>query len=372
MKKQLAIALGLAVVSVPALASKARLESLGQSANGSQVIDDHRSIFLNPAQLNNHKDFVTIEVGNAESQYTLGSVNDPDAATTPKAEGGVIKSSGNMVYGIYFGDESNISNSLRAAALTTNMKKEVMESNSTTLFVGGDAGVQWGASLMHQAYEDEAAEDEASAMRARLGAISGNIEVFANIGISNKAEVAGGGAGKEFEGTSSYDLGLTYNAGGDVQYLFRTSAIAAENEGGDEFTASTMDIGASKSYKLNDKAMMWAQVWYKTSEQEDFAGSEEKTVALPVTISLEANATDWLSLRGFINKNVLIGSTEDNDGKSTTDDGLAHGLGASLVYGDLTIDGSLILGGNTSDTNSTVGTLRLDEPMNRISVTYNF
>ena len=68
MKRQLAIALGLAVVSTSALASKARLESLGQNANGSQVIDDHRSIFLNPAHLNHHKDFVTIEVGNTASQ----------------------------------------------------------------------------------------------------------------------------------------------------------------------------------------------------------------------------------------------------------------------------------------------------------------
>ena len=365
MKKHLAIALGLAVVSVPALASKARLESLGQSAYGSQVIDDHRSIFLNAAQLNNHKDFVTIEVGATES--VAGT--DQDANGTPKAEGGVIKSSGNMVYGLYFGEESNTSNALRAAAGLTGADSK--EQNSTTLFVGGDAGVQWGASLLHQTFEDEATDSESSAMRSRLGIISGNIEAFANIGITNKAE----DGTSEFEGKSSYDLGVTYNAGGDVQYLFRTSAIVAENKAGSEYEASSMSIGASKSYKLNDKAMMWAQAWYKTSEADQtFGATSRKSTSLPVTVSLEANATDWLSLRGFVNKNVFIGDVEVNDaGDKKTVDGLAHGIGASFVYGDLTIDGSLILAGDSTDTNNgAAGTLNLDEPMNRISVTYNF
>jgi len=365
MKKHLAIALGLAVVSVPALASKARLESLGQSANGSQVIDDHRSIFLNAAQLNNHKDFATIEMGTTTSQGAL----DQDATATPKAEGGVIKSSGNMVYGLYFGEESNTSNKLRAAAGLVGVDSK--EQNSTTLFVGGDAGVQWGASLLHQAFEDEATDSESSAMRSRLGIISGNIEAFANIGISNKAD----DGTSEFEGKSSYDLGVTYNAGGDVQYLFRTSAIMAENKGGDEYEASTMQIGASKSYKLNDKAMMWAQAWYKTSEADQtFGGDSFKSTSLPVTISLEASATDWLTLRGFVNKNVFIGDEEINAaGDKRTVDGLAQGIGASFVYGDLTIDGSLILvGSDTTASDGAQGTLNLDEPMNRVSVTYNF
>jgi hypothetical protein len=368
MKRQLAIALGLAVVSTSALASKARLESLGQYANGSQVIDDHRSIFLNAAHLNHHKDFVTIEVGNTTSQ----GAPDLDNADTPKAEGGVFKSSGNMVYGIYFGEESNTSNALRFAAGVTDT--ELMEQNSTTLFVAGDAGVQWGASLMHQSYEDEQSnsEDKASAMRARIGVISGNLEVFGNIGLSNTAE----NGTQEFTGKSSYDIGVTFNAGADAQYMFRTNAILAEDKDGDEFKASTMALGASKGYKLNDKAMMWAQVWYTTSQSEnEFAASgapgESKETALPVTISLEASANDWLDLRGFISKNVFIGSEENDAGDKITLDGLSHGVGASLKYGDLSVDGSLILTNQGPDNNN-AGTLNVAQPMNRVSLTYNF
>jgi hypothetical protein len=361
MKKQLAIALGLAVVSVPAMASKARLESLGQGANGSQYIDDHRSIFLNAASLNQHKDFVTIEVGNTTSQTPGASNQDSDTTTTPKAEGGVFKASGNMVYGIYFGEEANSANSLRAAAGLGNA--DDMEQNSTTLFVAGDAGVQWGASLLTQSFKDEANDRESSAMRARLGVISGDIEAFANIGLTNKAE----DGTNEFEGKSSFDIGVTYSMG-DIDYMARVQSIAAENAGGDEYKSQVTSIGAAKSYKLNDKAMLWASAFYNMESSESFAGAETKETSLPVTVSLEVSAKEWLDLRGFVGKNVFIGETEADNGDKETVDGLNHGVGASLRFGDLRIDGSLIL----ASAGGQVGVMNIDEPLQRISLTYDF
>src|SRR5690606_13118987 len=97
MKKQIAIALGLAVVSTSAFATKARLEALGEDANGSMFISDNRNVFLNPATINYHKDFVTLEWGDTTQAV--------DAAETPRAEGGFFKASGNMVYGLYLGSE---------------------------------------------------------------------------------------------------------------------------------------------------------------------------------------------------------------------------------------------------------------------------
>lgn len=372
MKRQLAIALGLAVVSTSALASKARLESLGQDAGGSQYIDDHRSVFLNPAHLNHHKDWATIEVGNTSSQ----AGTDQDGNATPRAEGGVFKSSGNMVYGLYFGDESNTGNQLRAGAMPTAAVAGdtwFQEQNSTTLFIAGDAGVQWGASIMHQAYEDEAAKEESSAMRARLGVISGNIDAFAIIALGSEAK----DAAEEFEGTQGMDVGVTYDAGSDAVYMLRYQAIGGENKGGDKFEGTTTTVGAAKTYKLNDKARMWASAMYVMNKQsESYASKKDvESTSLPVTFSIEADANDWLAVRGFVGKNVFIGEDKDVNGKSTTVDGLRHGLGASLKYGDLSVDGSLILAGSGSDytANGTQpGVLNLDEPMSRISVTYNF
>ena len=369
MKKQLAIALGLAVVSVPAMASKARLESLGQDANGSQYIDDHRSVFLNAASLNQHKDFVTIEVGNTKSAITgldttpldpTDDNYDADGVSTPKAEGGIFKTSGNMVYGLYFGEESNTANALRVASGITNA--DLMEQNSTTFFVAGDAGVQWGASLLYQSYTD--GTNEAGAMRVRLGAISGDWNYFANIGLSNTAD----DDTNSFTGKGAFDLGATYSMG-DVDYMLRVQSIAGENEGGDEFTVQDTRLGMAKTYKLNDKANLWLSGFYTMRTQSDYSDTESTTTALPVTVSLEVSAKEWLDLRGFVGKNLLIGSTEVGDADAETVDGLNHGVGASLRFGDLRIDGSLVLvGNNTGNT----GAINLDEPMNRVSLTYDF
>ncbi len=80
MKKQIAIAMGLAVLSTPALATKARLEALGEDHYGSQFIEDNRNIFLNAATVNFHKDIVTYEWGNNLTILTP----DQDTAANPK------------------------------------------------------------------------------------------------------------------------------------------------------------------------------------------------------------------------------------------------------------------------------------------------
>ena len=148
MKKQIAVAMGLAVLSTGALASKARLQALGEDTFGSFFIDDTRNVLLNPAHLNSHKDFVTMEFGN----NTDNTSTDQDSASRPKSEGGVFKSAGNLVYGLYFGDESNTANNLRYLAMGAN---KISEDNVTTLYVAGDAGVQWGVKLSYLDYKDK-------------------------------------------------------------------------------------------------------------------------------------------------------------------------------------------------------------------------
>lgn len=383
MKRQLAIVLGLAVVSIPAFASKARLESLGQSDNGSMYIDDNRSIFINAAHLNHHKDFVSIEVGTNTS-----SGDTTDNSDQYQMEGGVFKSSGNMVYGLYLGDEADDSNGLRALALgACNAGAcDAGEKNNVSLFVAGDAGLQWGAAITMDNTKMEGAgattddDVETSAMRARLGAITGNVEVFANLGLTNKAE----DGSETFEGKLSYDAGVVY-AMGDTKYMARVQHLSGEEtESKDTVAMNNMHIGASKEYKLNEKANLWVSAFYKMDKKEceadsgstggTFAtfcssGTEVSETYLPVTVSLEVSAKDWLTFRGFISQDVLISETDNGDSKSTRNS-REHGVGTSLVFDDLSIDGSLVLVG--SDTNSTVGTLNVDEPMTRVSVNYNF
>lgn len=363
--KKLAIATGLLVLSTGALASKARLEALGESANGSQFLDDNRNVFLNPAHLNSHYDWVTMEWGSTDT----GVAQDQDTSQQPKAEGGIFKNAGNMIYGLYFGSESNTSNALRAAAGVN-----IEEQNNLDFFVGGDAGVQWGARLTYHSYENEqgGAEDKSSAQRLALGVVSGNVDAFLNFGLANTAE----DGTNEFTGNGSIDLGVTY-AMGDMDYMLRYQSIGAEREDGNEYKVQNTWVGVAKSYKLNDKAQAWASAWYKMDTQEDFSEEEEKNTYLPVSIGVEVMAKDWLQFRGSVTHEV-IGTEEDNDGdKATRGNTTSVNAGASLVYGDFQIDGLI---GNSTDGNNATGqstdngngNLRTDNIMSRVSMTYKF
>jgi len=364
MKKQIAIAMGLAVLSTGALASKARLEALGQGANGSMWLDDARNVVLNPAMLNFHKDFITMEWGKTNN----GATADQDSAAAPKAEGGMFKAAGNMVYGLYFGEESNTSNYLRTISGT------VEESNNKTFYVAGDAGVQWGVKLLHHDYKKDSTDTKSSAMRTTIGIISGDIEGYANIGLGNTAEVGAA----EFKGNSSYDIAVTYGMG-DVDYMLQLESINAENAAGDEFKAQNTALGMAKTYKLNDKATAWASAWYNMdSGTDDITGAgDTKSTSLPVTIALEVSAKDWLALRGSVTSNIIGEEEADNGDKNTIEDSTVVAAGASLLFGDLTIDGMI---GNNSDTTAVAagdtsggnGTLRSDTLMSRVSMTYKF
>lgn len=380
MKKKIAGMLGLALLSTGALASKARLQALGEDTYGSFFIDDARNVTLNPAMLNLHKDFVTMEWGNTDTGSTTisgvsaGSDTDQDLASSPKAEGGLFRASGNMIYGIYFGDESNTANSLRTLAMGANA---IHESNNLSLYVAGDAGVQWGVKLTSHSYTDKQSDDndKSSASRVTIGINSGDIESFLAVGLSNTAEKGSA----EFEGKGAYQLGLTY-AMGDIDYLLDFRSIQIENAAGNELKVQYTRLGVAKTYKLNDKATAWASAWYRLDNTENDlttgTESESKLTYLPVMIGTEVMVKDWLSLRGSVGGNI-IGTEEDINGKEKTiDNSTQVAAGVGLIFGDLVLDGMI---GNT-DNNQTVGenttggvgTLRTDVLMSRVSMTYKF
>jgi hypothetical protein len=391
MKKQIALALGVSFMSLPAFATKARLQALGEDVNGSQFISDNRNVFLNSATLNYHKDLVTMEWGDTSA---VG-----DDADTPRAEGGFFKSSGNMAYGLYLGSESNTANGLRTASGVTNDAAApsgtngLAESNNLDLFFAGDAGVQWGANLTYHSFKDEqqgSGNDLSSdALRARLGVISGDIEGFANIGLVNKAEDKANDT--EFEGKGSYQVGVTFNKG-DIDYMAQVQSINAEDKDGDEFNAQKIWLGAAKSYKVNDMANVWVSGWVKQDSYTcDFVKLGATTCStvleigegdtvdtyVPVTIAAEISVKEWLTLRGSVSQNIY-GENENDDGdKATITDTTVVNAGATLAFGDFQIDGVI---GNSDDgsnvagenTSGGAGTLRTDNLMSRVSMTYRF
>ncbi|MEX0799170.1 MAG: hypothetical protein WD025_06980, partial [Bacteriovoracaceae bacterium] len=314
--------------------------------------------------------------------------------------------SGNMAYGLYFGSESNTSNSLRNAAMfeetigTNFGSKAVSEQNNIDLFVGGDAGVQWGAKLTYSSSKNEQGgmDQEQDALRVAIGGISGDIEAFANIGISNKAE----NGDYEFDGKSSFDLGASYLFN-DLTYMARVQSIQAEDAAGNEIKSQNIHIGTARVYRLNDRSNIWVSAWYKMDRMECDADSgfslvacgditvddpddpttwtfthfkENNNTYIPVAVSLEVAVKEWLTLRGSVAQNIW-GENDNGDDEATIANSTEVRAGASLVWGDFQVDGLI---GNTTNTNTVGdvdtsagnGTLRTDALMSRVGLVYRF
>jgi hypothetical protein len=377
LKKQLAVTLGLAVLATPAFATKARLAALGESTDGSYFISDNRNIFLNASEVNNHKDFVTYEWGDAAAV---------DSAATPSAEGGFVINAGSLVYGAQMGRD----NGYNAGAQSVNgaIDNDYNASNGLDLFVGGDAGVKWGANLYYSSQTDDkfnaentaADEDEASTkvMDLSAGIAQGNLAAFVKLGLTGKTTYDEAELDGDIQRKSDMKIGASYKHMGMTFFgeMASNKFVADVTGNEEEIKNNSMSLGAAKIYKLNDKSNLFAKVSYNTSKKdEDVADTVTKTKTIPATVGLETDATSWLTLRGSIGQNIM--GTNDVEGdKNTIQNSTIVNAGASLKFGDLTVDGLI---GNNADAESPAantasgeGQLRTDSLMSRVSMTYKF
>lgn len=414
MKLQLTVALGLAVLATPAFATKARLQALGEDSYGSSYINDNRNIWLNSAQVNNHKDLVTYEFG--------GNVNQ-DSAQTPRGEGGVFKAMGNLVYGVQFGGASNTANALRTGAglmdITGTATAPVvtgtgLEENNLALFVGGDAGIKWGANFEYAKTAQEDSPVSSESARTRLGVIMGDTQVYANINLINNAKgnfdvvgaVTGGPAidgTAKFEGDLGYQVGAIHAINGNTLFVdYRSFDMSSKLQatGIDEkkdISSKQGEIGIGRVERLNDKTSLFLKGSYFMRDIENEHGKsalvgnlfgalctgggitackEYKTSRVPVVIGLETEAASWLTLRGSVTQ-VVWGTNEINGTESTVRNSTAINAGATLKFGELSVDGVIGTADATSaskgeNTGAGNGTIRTDNLMSRVAMTYRF
>ena len=386
MKRQLTVALGLVVIATPAFATKARMEALGEDNFGSYYINDNRNIFLNPARINENKDFVTYEFGQNGNALTA-----QDSAATPRAGGGFARSHGNMVYGLHFGDSSPTTALLRGLTAATN---ELQERQPWDLFVGGDAGVKWGASFTYENFDGGSATAGtrylSQAMKVRGGVIMGDLEGFAHVSLNNKAQDYNG---NKVEGDLGLLLGAGYMLNNYKLFADYTQADAEYNTGAaadEDFSFKRIRVGAGRQERLNDRATIFAKAMLtQTTTDDDGAGytsapsSKVQTRALPLSVGLEYAATSWLDLRASVLQNLWSQQeVNPNAAGKTTSGNVANTsvrAGASLKFGEFSIDGLIATNnagngaGATADgSNDSAGNLRADNLMTRVSMIYRF
>ncbi len=383
MKRQLTVALGLAVIATPAFATKARLEALGEDNFGSYYINDNRNIFLNPARITENKDFVTYEFGEG------GDVTATDDASNPRAGGGFAKSHGNMVYGLHFGDSSPSTGALRALAGGANLQ----EQQPWDFHVGGDAGMKWGASLTYEQFDGTvgAARLASNGLRLRGGVLMGDLDLFAHVSLKNEA--------KDFNGASvEGDMGLFFGAGymmNNYKLFADYRMIGAEYRGTntagggkEDIDTTILRVGAGRQERLNDRATLFAKAMVTRTTVDDEgnatigAEGEVTSYALPVTLGLEFAATSWLDLRASVVNNVWSQQEIDPKAGSKTSQHVNNTsvrAGASLKFGEFSVDGLIATndagggaGANADGSTDDSGVLRADSLMTRVSMIYRF
>lgn len=424
-KKQVLLVVGLAVLATPALATKARLEALGQDGQyGSFYVRDTRDVFGNPAYVTTHKDYVVMEVGAGQSS---------DSSSDPRGEAGFFRGWGNFAYGLYLGNDQDFANrasdnfhmynSSEITFGSTADKNFLAPDNTVSLFFGGDSGIQWGASFYMSRdktngdndgsqYFDYNNSDSAKLARVErkhlsygtnLGAVIGNIEAYGRFAIHDKSEGALT-TSDEFKADLGYTLGASYSmmgwtfAGEYASSGFEATAADAGSDGvgdDDSFTKREQDsktwwLGAGRVNEINDKARFFADFKFtRTSTEDKYAHlstittfghtntsrpTVTKTYSAPLTLGIEADATSWLTIRGSAKQNIWSTTLSADSVRTVQRNNIAVALGSTLNFGQLKIDGLI---GTDNDANGTAsdsgnGILRLDSLMSRIAAHYWF
>jgi hypothetical protein len=456
MKKLLILGTAAMLVSTSVFATQARLLALGMKETdneGMYYIEDGRNIFLNSAYVNLYPDQVVAEWGSFGVSATLpgGVAGTSDAtlgrSSAPKAQGGVFKKIGDLVFGAYMGNESNTSSLLRVAgtsafattnalgAGTTNSKMLRTADNQLDLFVGGDAGLKWGANVSYGQGKDESAKAKDSAAAVRLGVIGTGWDAHLNLSVNNKSKrtdtitspLTGNVptvVSQEFEGKFGAQLGGSLVVSGNNRvfgyvkhygwdqtdsfngYPVANIPTGPTPVGGQNGTVkgdfTSYYLGWGSHFDVTGSDRIYTSVSAKKTDINlKFTNKGEiRHLVIPVTIGYEVVAAEWLTLRGSLiqnlwgqrdNKNMqsinpvargLIAGIYGGNGKRTLPNSTEVNAGATLTFGQLSVDGLIGLtnGNRTTAANTTNGTvqevnqgvLALDNLASSVAVTYKF
>lgn len=438
------------LVSSSVFATQARLLALGMDETdneGMYHVEDSRNMFLNPAYVNlipnqvvaewGSSGFNAVFTGSAEGSATVYRVN------APKAQGGVFSKVNDLVFGVYFGNESNTSSLLRIAGTSaiatinglgtgaTASRMLQTADNQLDVFVGGDAGLKWGANATYGSGKDDVRNAKQSSGAVRAGLIGSNWDAHLNVSVNNKAEATdtitvplttvptpATSVTQEFEGKLGLQLGGSYVVTGNNRMFGyvkhygweqkdnfasypKTTAPAAGSlpVGGQtgtvkgDFTSYYLGWGSHTDVTATDR-VYYSVAAKKTDINLKFTNQAEvRHIIVPLVIGYEAVAAEWLTLRGSIvqnlwgqadNKNMqsanivartLISGLYEGNGKKTVPNSTEVNAGATLTYGQLTVDG--LIGLTAAARNGTVGekntgVLAFDNLASSVAVTYKF
>jgi len=423
MRNYLTLVIGVMIISSSAFASRARLEALGENKNGSFFIDDGRNIWYNPAQINNYKKKMYLELGSelGTSPTVANEAKVADSTAVSKPEGGFTNTFGDFTYGVFLGHESDRTlNAINGAVSTNGVsginaaagENFIAPDRFIDVFFGGDAGVKWGLNVFYGGNENRTTgvtnispgvEQTASELGFRLGVIAGQLQGFATIGAMEKSTGSGGATGTnglatdQLKGKFSMDLGATYSLSDNhtVFAKFTTNGAEYDPAGTKAADSSNMTveggIGCKKDVTKNTNVFSRLELMYGSSKNNTVSTGATTTAKMwdiPLSLGVETAALSWLTVRGSVGESLLGQNINSDNTRSTFLNSTTVGAGVGLTFGDVQIDGLVATGGGSNSvtagniTSSNIATAGAtgtnanwgfgNNMMTRLGMTYNF
>lgn len=321
--KRLIVLFASLALSIPALASKARVGAL----QGAFDIVDTQTIFYNPAHMHKLGSLLTFEMGGT------------GAASNPKAEGGFLMKRDDAKWGFYLGHASAMQNALRATSTTAYPKMD----NPVDFFYGQG---EWAFDVGVSSSQDDATMSKQTTVTARFGMVMGDSQF--SVGLeSGQAENSSGATTDKFKGSPVIDAAYQLNSG---EWSYEAGVNLADTKVDTSgVTSSVKETGFSLGALHRPMAELYYGVQFN-SLVIDVEGAKKTTTALPIFLGIEKDVFSWLAFRGSVKQNFLVGEVKDETvtpaTKKTNLNDTTVSLGASVKQANFSLDG--LIAGSTS------------------------
>lgn len=345
------------VLSMPALASKARVDALQNSAH----VLDTTNVFYTPNDAMVLPDFTTIEMGSS----AIG--------TTPNAEGGFLKGLGdNAKLGMFLGHGA-------AKRTTTTVLSGLTfagyDNPLDVVYATKLGAMNFGLDFMYSATDRKStarvasSKDSSSAMMLKAGLGADAWAAYLHLGLADTADLANTAGTKTAKFTNApMNLGGTYTM--DTM-MFHVDVATGNSKITDDtadtkVTSTTMKLGVINSVKQDANEFFYGIAYVDTNIKTDTGtASTSDTSLLLARMGLEFDAASWLVLRGSLTQPVLLGSTKTDAGTDTLNHLTTVAAGAGIKMNKGMFDFTL-------SNMATTGLVQANNFGAEASYTYNF
>lgn len=332
MKNILAIAL-MTLGSV-AFGSTARMNALGSAVH----LTDMKTVFITPTDMLVLPEAMEINFGAA----TVGATTD----------GGMIRAMGDARLGFFVG-------AVDKARTGTYLGVE----NPFTVAYAAKAGdMAWGVLFNYSSSNKKATTAATDDQNQNFMSVVGSLEikeltVALDLGLTDKAKGTGTDDTAEMSKapitvSAKYAMGDWTYYGAYMMATDKTTVTSVETK----TTKSDLTIGAINATKAEGADFFYGLAYQIQNEK---TGSDKTdTTTMPVIVGIEADAASWLTLRGSVEQNVLLGGTKKTGSVETGLDTPAHdttvaaGMGFKFAKSNLDIT---LKAAGTGDLNSNLG-----------------